>query len=404
MVPSLPAAPNLEQLKKRARGPLRAHQAGDASCCNVLRTLNRFANSDDAEILAARIPLKQVQFALAMDYGFPSWAELKAHITDPVDLASRVQRDGSKVSLDGLRSVRRWTSHIGAIEACIRYLGSTDSTAWLYGASGHAFFISGRGNLEDYHFWYPRPMLQAVSHIGYDIDCVWAWADDDGFADDQALAWEKITTAMNRGHPCYGFGIVMPPQCQLIVAHDDAGYFSENEPDRCAPWQEVNGLPGDLTMCTVSPGRRSPDRVTVASAIHLALEGVGNYPGGWGVVVYDNWLANIADGSFNPYQVAPFISRIWAECRQYAAEFLIEARQRLAADVRPETFDDAIGHYRAVAEAWREITDLCPQGQTPPDDQTVRSISAEVARQLEAAKAAETAGLSALGELLTVIE
>ena len=77
MTPSLPPHPSLENLKKQAKSILKAHKAGDPSCYEVLRKLSRFAEAPDAEILAADIPLKEVQFALAMHYGFRSWAEMR---------------------------------------------------------------------------------------------------------------------------------------------------------------------------------------------------------------------------------------------------------------------------------------------------------------------------------------
>ena len=76
MTPSLPPNPSLRFLREQAKDLLKAYKASDASCCEVLRKLNRFADATDADILAADISLKQVQFALAMDYGFKSWGDL----------------------------------------------------------------------------------------------------------------------------------------------------------------------------------------------------------------------------------------------------------------------------------------------------------------------------------------
>ncbi len=77
----LPSRPSLEQLKKQAKDLLKAHRAGDASF-RLLRNLHRFTDSTDADILAAKLTLAEVQFALAIDYGFTSWSELKSHVTD----------------------------------------------------------------------------------------------------------------------------------------------------------------------------------------------------------------------------------------------------------------------------------------------------------------------------------
>lgn len=77
---SLPASPTLESLKKQAKSIRKAHQQGDPGACEALRLLVRFAGQTDAEILAAPIALQECQHALAKDYGFAGWAELKRQV------------------------------------------------------------------------------------------------------------------------------------------------------------------------------------------------------------------------------------------------------------------------------------------------------------------------------------
>ena len=77
---SLPAHPTLEALKKQAKRLLAAHKAGDASVCPTLRLLSRYADASDDDILSAGLALNDAQFALALDYGFESWAALKKHV------------------------------------------------------------------------------------------------------------------------------------------------------------------------------------------------------------------------------------------------------------------------------------------------------------------------------------
>jgi type II secretory ATPase GspE/PulE/Tfp pilus assembly ATPase PilB-like protein len=78
--PFLPANPNLEQLKKQAKDLLKAFKAGDPSVCHVLRYHYRFARASDETILKSEITLQEAQHALALDYGFKSWADLKAGV------------------------------------------------------------------------------------------------------------------------------------------------------------------------------------------------------------------------------------------------------------------------------------------------------------------------------------
>ena len=80
MTRCLPPHPSLKHLKSEAKALRKALKAGDGKACPPLRCLNRFARATDQEILAADIPLKEVQFALATDYGFKSWARMKAFV------------------------------------------------------------------------------------------------------------------------------------------------------------------------------------------------------------------------------------------------------------------------------------------------------------------------------------
>lgn len=74
---SLPATPTLEALKKQSKQILKAHKGSNVSCCATLKLLHRFKGKSDAEILNSALKLADAQFALAMDYGFESWAQLK---------------------------------------------------------------------------------------------------------------------------------------------------------------------------------------------------------------------------------------------------------------------------------------------------------------------------------------
>ena len=85
---TLPPRPSLEQLKKQAKDLLTAHRSGDSEAYQALRLLHRFSSADDAYILAAAVKLDDCQFALAMDYGFSDWTQLKSH----VELAEQARR------------------------------------------------------------------------------------------------------------------------------------------------------------------------------------------------------------------------------------------------------------------------------------------------------------------------
>lgn len=79
----LPEHPSLEALQKQARELQRAAADGDESCRDSLRQLNEFRHPS-GEILPAKVKLTQAQFALALDYGFRNWQDLRDFVTwDP---------------------------------------------------------------------------------------------------------------------------------------------------------------------------------------------------------------------------------------------------------------------------------------------------------------------------------
>ncbi|MHB9130583.1 MAG: phosphorylase family protein [Armatimonadota bacterium] len=72
--------PDLHQLKRQAKELLKAQQNHQPEACQVFRHLTRFAKVADVEILQAHLTLAEAQFALAMEYGFPSWHALRQHV------------------------------------------------------------------------------------------------------------------------------------------------------------------------------------------------------------------------------------------------------------------------------------------------------------------------------------
>lgn len=82
MTSQLPSRADFGQLRKQARDLQKAHRESNASCAAVLGQLRRFDGKDTGAILAADVSLGEIQFALAMEYGFESWAALKRHVSD----------------------------------------------------------------------------------------------------------------------------------------------------------------------------------------------------------------------------------------------------------------------------------------------------------------------------------
>jgi hypothetical protein len=86
-----PFKPDLNHLKYQARDLLKLHATRDRGIAQRIREFNpRFRGATDTEIFAASLRLSDAQFTIAREYGFKSWARLKAHVESP-DLASRLK-------------------------------------------------------------------------------------------------------------------------------------------------------------------------------------------------------------------------------------------------------------------------------------------------------------------------
>jgi hypothetical protein len=85
-----PSKPDLNHLKYQAKDLRKGHAAHDPGVAQRIREFNpRFSGAPDAEIFAAALPLSDAQFTIAREYGFKSWARLKAHVESP-ELARRL--------------------------------------------------------------------------------------------------------------------------------------------------------------------------------------------------------------------------------------------------------------------------------------------------------------------------
>lgn len=82
MSKTLPPQPNMEFLRKEAKDLLDARRRGDRSVIPVMRNLRRLRGSSDATLMepSAVFSLQDAQLCLAIEYGFESWAALKARV------------------------------------------------------------------------------------------------------------------------------------------------------------------------------------------------------------------------------------------------------------------------------------------------------------------------------------
>ena len=128
MTKSLPNNPSLEHLKNEAKAILKAHKAGDKSASSLLKHLKKLSRMSDDEILGTKLSLSDIQFALAIEYGFKNWAQLKEHVTQNPN-TSGIEDDLSKAKglvleiLEGAVKGRASDIHLEWVEGqlAVRY-------------------------------------------------------------------------------------------------------------------------------------------------------------------------------------------------------------------------------------------------------------------------------------------
>jgi hypothetical protein len=80
----LPSNPNLDHLRYQAKDLLNEHTARTPGAAQRIREFHpRFGRATDVAICDSHLSLSDAQLAIAREYGFPSWARLKAHIEKP---------------------------------------------------------------------------------------------------------------------------------------------------------------------------------------------------------------------------------------------------------------------------------------------------------------------------------
>jgi len=317
--------------------------------------------------------------------------------------------------LEDCRWTPRWVSHLGCIKGCLEYLRIEVSDAWLYGGTGHAFVI----NLHEQvcpsgpTAWKTVKLFHLGKNLGYRLDGVFGFKQQDDFAALQERAWEYVCQAIDQGRPCYGWELEIP-EFYVVYGYDDVGYYFSgpgcDEGKGPKPWQELGdtGI-GVLELYSVWPGEAADDATTVKRALSFALEHAAN-PEEWifehyraGLEGYDNWIRALQEGKASDMGVR-YNAAVWLECRGNAVGFLKEAKERLAGRA-DEQIDEALAHYRAVAENLAKVAEAYPWMHKASDDDVlpVDDKSRTAVEALQAAKEAEAAGLQALEKIVQAL-
>jgi hypothetical protein len=319
--------------------------------------------------------------------------------------------------LEDLRWVPRWASHVGCIKGWLNYLKIEVSDAWLFGATGHAFVLNIADGLcpSGPTDWDTQRFLELGRNIGYVVEGIDEWRPkkDDSLAQTQQEAWDYVRNCIDEGTPCYGWELDIP-EYYVICGYDEEGYYVSgpgcDEGTGPIPWQKLGTSEiGMVLVSSVQPAEPTDVRKTVRDALDYALD-LGHNRRKWtdptgGLAGYDLWIETMEAGKAGRFGLG-YNAAVWAESRQFAVEFLKEARQRLYDDLHP-LFDRAIGQYETVARSLKVVSDAysfkdsseCKDESAKTDAHALTAISA-----LKQAREAEAAGLEVLSELVVKLD
>ncbi|TRO48595.1 hypothetical protein E2P65_02575 [Candidatus Bathyarchaeota archaeon] len=312
-------------------------------------------------------------------------------------------------NLEGFAYHPAWVSHMGCLIGCARHLGLTATDSWIYGATGHAFAIniSPDSCPSGPTAWNTAPLFHLGKNVGYTPDGVFATRTQPDFREKQRQAYDHVRTAIDRGHPCYGWELDIA-EFYLIDGYDEAGYHHRGptSPDGAGPkpWQELGDTEiGVLEVYSISPGTPAPPERTLRESIAFALEqseGTYAHPNYTaGPPAYATWADGIRDASASPSGIA-YNAQCWHECRHHAARFLREAATALPDHTAP--LQEAAAHYADVAAALKALTEIYPFTHPPEFEKTIPKDDrqGEAIAALGCAREAEEAGLASLRAVL----
>lgn len=302
-----------------------------------------------------------------------------------------------------------WTTHIACIDSCQHFLGLGHSTAWVFGATGHAFIINMHDELcaSGPTAWKTEMLFQLVPNLGCEISGVFAEKKMPDFNAKQEKAWEHVKKAIDSCIPCYGWELLIP-EFYLIAGYDDVGYLRdgccpENGPGP-TPWRELGTSEiGVLDVMSVRRGTVPNDRKTVKDALLKAVRHATNppewiFPGySSGPRAYDAWIAALEkEREYGQAEMhgAAYNAAVWSECRVNAVKFLKEAKARIPG--MDAEIDKAMGHYVKVRNNLEEVAMLFPFNGRKLDHIRNPGRREKAIQHLAEAKASEIAGLDAI--------
>ena len=379
MTRQLPQRPDLDQLRYQAKDLLKAHRSGDPSCCDRLRHLARFEDESDEEILANRISLQEVQFALAMDYGFSAWSEIKQVITRRSDSGSTIVREGDKTWISGIPPLSRHedsrqattgkTSVIAVLARCLQALGENATYEYLMGVSSHAFrFQFDWCPSAPHSFCGFNTAVPALEAVGYTMKQYStarpSHRDDLDEPCELSDAFKAVMLSIEMGIP----GLMDWEESTLLAGYEKPGMEitgllgPNGEPVKKLPWSV-----GILSKARAAPPRRRSIVWSLTTAVSQShshrLSGashdeqkVMSYPAGF--TAWEKWISELVAGADGVDPSDACLGNAWTyEC-------LIDARRAAAGYLRSVTsdFPEAATQLKAAAEQYANLSQKLDEG------------------------------------------
>jgi hypothetical protein len=316
--------------------------------------------------------------------------------------------------IEGLRWKPMWVTHLGCIKGCLEYLDYHISSAWLFGATGHAFIL----NIHDVvcpsgpTAWKAEMLFTLGRNIGYAAAGIYSSKSHGDFETRQKEAWELAKQSLDRNIPCYGWELEMP-EYYVVYGYDDTGYHYSgpqcDEGKGPKPWRELGKTEiGCLELYAVQKVEPADDTTALKEALTFFWEHARS-PEKWilpkyksGLAGFDLWIRALEQGKADGFGVA-YNAAVWDECRHYAIHFLEEAKDRLAVPFGP-LFDEARECYETVSKNLKKVAELFPF-HTYDKSHISEEVRVKAAiNALIKAREAEAAGLEMLEKILKKLQ
>ncbi len=404
MTRSLPPRASLEHLRNEAKSLLEAHKARDSGVCETLERLHRLARMSEPEILGTPVKLQECQHALALEYGFRSWAGLKEQI-ESRDKAETEEREKWAEVVPGQvrpESLAQFAlrnmdlpediPYLGggvpsAIVQILRHSGETTDFAEVAAACGWAFSFGYAYN--DVHV-----AALAVDHfaflperLGYDRERV--------SCSDRDAVWDIVKRSVDRETPLV---------CTMLDGGLVYGY-RVNDGKRemwfdgipVMGWTDIE-MPHPLDTCEAFVKQREPQ--PREAIMREALERVAS-PATRSQAALETYAADVEDpekdfadaGEWFCWATFERLSARWC-CAQWlrrAADVVAEAQVHLLAAANQ--YDKAFSQY----ERYRLAVDAgVPTELSPHERARIPERIATIAPILRDAIAAEAEGVEEL--------